>query len=374
MDRALRFGRRGWGFDSLRAYKQYMNFIKKTLRYFLNHKKISIIVLVITIILGYFLIPKAPKQIQTTKIERGKIIQSVTATGTVDSVTTANLSFLTAGRLTYVGVKSGDEVKSGQTIAVLDQRTLRTNLQQALREYAKQRNSFDTTKEANLNRTPQDALSTAMKRILENNQSDLEKAVNSVELQQFALEQSVLTSPIDGIIIRADAEVAGMNVGSTTTYTVADINNLEFTIDVDEADIGKISIGQIVNVTLDAFPDNTITLSVTKIDFASHKSDTGGTVYAVKAMLPDNLDQRYKIGMNGDAEIIIAQKPKAMLIPLSALIDEKNIYVKTGKSFSKRTVKLGLESDTQAEVLSGVNTGDEVALQPEEVDKIISKK
>ncbi len=349
-----------------------MKKIKSTFKYLWGHKKLSIILLITIGVLAFFLWPKPPAEIETVKVKRGRIIQSITASGTVTSENTVNLSFLSSGKLIYLGAKKGDEVVAGQTIATLDQRTLRTSLKQALEDYAIQRNQFDETLEDNQNHTPQDALDSEMKRILENNQNNLDKAINSVELQNLTIEQSILSSPINGIVIRADAGVAGINIAPTTVFTIADPYSLVFNTEVDEADIAKIVINQPLKVTLEAFPKNTVPLNVTSIDFASHVSDSGANVYTVKASLPT--DENYRIGMSGDAEIILNEASNTLIIPLSCLIDETHVYVKKDNTFEKREITTGLQSDTDIEVKKGLTDEEIVALIPEDVEKIIEKK
>jgi RND family efflux transporter MFP subunit len=346
-----------------------MKRIKNILSFFLHHKKMTVIGVVIFGVIGFILMPKAQAEIKTVKVVKEDITESITASGSIDSETSVNLNFLTGGKLVYVGAKKGDEVKKGQTIAQLDQRSMKKNFEQAVREAHKQRNAFDTVQEDNQNRQPYQALSDEMRRLLENNQYDLDKAITSMELQQISIEQSYLTSPIDGVLIRADAPVPGINVGATTTYTIADPENLVFQIEVDEADIGKVTLGMPVNVTLDAFPDHTLPLQISYIDFASHTTDTGGNVYTVEAKFPPNTDYRYRIGMSGDAEIVIDEKKNVLSIPLSSLLDNNHVYVKTEEGFEKRKITTGLQSDINIEVTSGLKAGEEIAEQPEEAEK-----
>lgn len=350
----------------------------KNIRYLLTwlwkHKLVTALIILPLVTAVYYLIPKNKNVIETVEAKRQKIIQSITASGSIVSAQSVNLSFISSGKLTYLGTKKGDRVVRGQTIASLDQRTLKTNLVQTLEDYAKQRNTFDQTQDQYLDHTPADALSDAMKRILEDNQNDLDKAVNSVELQKLAIENSVLTSPIDGIVTRADVEVTGVNVSSTTTFTIADPDALMFNVEVDEADIGKIREEMVMEVTFDAFPDNKVPLIINFIDFTSHTSDAGATVYTVKASLQNTAESKYRIGMNGDAEIVLAEKNNALTIPLSCLIDENRVYIKKDKGFELRKVKTGLQSDVDIEILSGLKEGEIVVLIPEEVEKIINKK
>ena len=284
-----------------------------------------------------------------------------------------DLTFVVGGKLVYLGAKKGDLIKKGQVIGILDQRSVQKNLESDLRDYSLQRNNFDQTNSNNQNRTPQQALNDDMKRILQNNQYNLDKAVISVELQDLAKQQTVLTSPIDGILLSEDIDVSGVNLTPATSFVVADTKNLKFKIDIDEADIGKVKAGQNVKVTLDAFPNNQLSLPVKSIDFASHTNSTGGNVYTVEVTLPENLNDTYRIGMNGDAEIVTNEVKDVLSIPLSSIDDNGAVYVKSDKVFVKRDIKTGLKNDTDAEVVSGLAENEEVALDPTQAKDLVKK-
>jgi len=346
--------------------KHPIHFIKK-------HRKRLFVLLPIIILLVIFW-PRPGKPVETQTVRRTNIVESLTATGTVYAMTSVDLNFLTSGKLVYLGAKKGDHVQPGQTIAVLDQRTVQKNLETSLRTYAEQRNTFDQTKDNNQNRTPEQSLNDAMKRVLQNNQYDLEKAVISVELLDLAKQQAILASPIAGVITRADVVSTGVNVGTTTTFTIADPNNLTFKIDIDEADIGKVIIGQKVKLTLDAFSDQTIAATVKTIDFAAHTTSTGGNAYTVEVALPTNATSKYRIGMNGDAEIITNEKNHVLGAALSSITDDQYVYVKTPQGFAKRKVRVGLKNDTDAEIVSGIQEGEAVALDTTEAENSLKNK
>jgi multidrug efflux pump subunit AcrA (membrane-fusion protein) len=144
----------------------------RTVLSFLNkRKKIVIPVIILLGILTWFLLPKNEKPIETEKVKRGELTQSIAATGKINALNTVNLSFLAGGRLTYVSARKGDFVEKGQTIASLDTRTVQKNLESAMRDYAKQRNNFEQTKDDNNPSLTIDSQPTEVKRILQNNQS-----------------------------------------------------------------------------------------------------------------------------------------------------------------------------------------------------------
>lgn len=353
--------------------------ILKNLFSFANHHKILSGITIIIVVILIFVFrpnPSAPVSIQT--VSRSHFVQSVSVSGTIQAKNSANLSFLIPGILVYIGVKKGDFVKQYQTIATLDQRTVQKNLQNTLLAYDVQRKTFDQTQQNGSNGELQhlqlanttdsqipkpDAINQAVERILQQNQDNLQTAVNSVELQSLAKEQTILMSPISGIITRADVTTINTNVTATNIYSVVDPNSVVFSMDVDESDIGKIINNQKAQVVLDAYPDTTLTLPVNSIDFVSHNTSTGGTAYTVEVKLPDNNDYRYKIGMSGNGEIITNEKNDVISIPINAIADNNYVYVqKTPTSFEKRKITLGLQNDTSAEVTGGLQTGEKIAL------------
>jgi len=341
------------------------SFISKIWKLAWEHKRISIPVLIALLVVGYILLPKSQKTILTETVKKQDVQKLVSVTGNVYADNSVNLAFGTAGTLAYLGVKTGDTVKAYQTIATLDQRTVQKNLQIALANYAEQRNTFDATEQSYGDTKSQQATSDQMRRILENNQYDLNKAVTSVELQDLVRQQSVLTTPIAGIVTRADVLAAGVNITPATTFTVTDPNSLGFKMEVDEADIGQIKVGQSVNVSLDSFPNDNLKLKVNRIDFVSHVTSSGGNAFYVEVTLP--MQNNYRVGMSGNADIIIDSRNNVIAIQSSDIFDNNYVYVKTAKGYAKRKLNLGLQSDTEAQVLSGLSEGDTVAIDPTSV-------
>lgn len=349
--------------------KRFRDWVNFAVQFAKIHKIISFAILLSLIVALLILKPGEQEPIAVEKVKRENISQTISITGDIDSNTTANLSFKVSGKLVYLGAKKGDYVYAYQTIAGMDKRTVQKNLEIALIDYSKQRLTFDQTLEKNQNRTPAEALNVDMKRILEDNQFDLDRAIKSVELSDLAKQDSVLTTPISGIITRQDVETAGVNVSSATIFTVTDLSSLTFKMDVDEADIGKVKGDQKIKVVLDPYPDETLNLTVDKIDFVSHTTSTGGTAFTVYADLEDNPDDKYRVGINGNAEIIIDEKKDVLTIPVSSVSENNKVFVKTNTGFEERKIKTGLQNDTRAQAISGLSQNDEVAVEPTLVPK-----
>ncbi len=338
------------------------SFFSNLLVHLKTHKKILLLIIPVIVLISFFIFNSKNKTvIATQKVTEGDLVQSISVTGSIEAQKFVNLSFLTGGKLVYLPIKKGDSVKANSVIATIDQRSAQKNLQNALLSYSQQRNAYDQTNDNNKDKPLTDTL----RRILTDNEYDLEKASISVDLMDLAKQQSVLTTPIAGIITRQDVEVAGVNVIATNVFQVTDPNSLDFRMEVDEADIGKVNEGQKIEVNLDSYPDETLNLKISSIDFVTHTTSTGGDAYYVTAKLTnDNTNYKYRVGMNGNAQIILGEKNNVIIIPLSSIFDDNKVYVKVNNKYEKRTVKLGSQSDTDSEVVSGLNVNEEVVLDP----------
>lgn len=338
------------------------DYFSRFFTYIKTHKKLLIIpVILLVIIIAAIIYPRNKNKIETHKVTRGEIVQSISTNGTLESENSVRLSFLVGGKLTYLKGKKGDLIARGNTLATLDQRSIQKNIQNEVYDYSIQRNSFDQTKEDNKDKPLDDSI----RRILEDNEYDLNKAILSVELQELARDQSVLISPINGIITRMDVDTVGVNVTPTSIFEITDPTSITFSMEVDEADIGKIQIGQLVNIIVDSYPDQTLTATVDYIDFSTHETSTGGDAYYVKSNLTtDNSGYKYRVGMNGSSEIILDKKSDVIIIPLSSVFEDNNVYVKNGNKFEKRTLNLGVQNDIESEVLEGISVGEEIATDP----------
>lgn len=342
--------------------------IGSIINYGKRHKIQSVVSIALFVLLILIIRPKPRTIIDTVIVAPHSLTQTVSVSGSVDALSKVDLSFLTAGQLVYLGAKKNDMVNPGQVIAQVDSRTVEKNLQTALLNYSEQRNTYDQTIVNNNNiSNPADALNDNVRRILQNNQYDLQKAVNSVDLQELARQQSFLTTPIGGVLTRSDAVAVGTTVTPTMVFEVVDPNSLVFSMDVDESDIGKVHPGLPVKLVLDAYPNVTYPLSVDSIDYVSHKTSSGGTAYTVQVKLPSNDIARFRLGINGNADIITARVQHALTIPLSAIFNDTYVYVQTSKGFERQKIQLGLQNDTDVQVLSGLKEGEKIASDPSKV-------
>lgn len=326
-----------------------------------------VIVVAVALVAGGFLFVRSKSadaqksQITTATATREDFIKTVSSSGKTKAEKSVDLKFQTSGRLAWVGVKEGDHVNAYQAIASMDQREVQKNLTKALRDYSSQRNDFDEAQKVTYTgHTPADALNDTMKRILEKNQWDLDKAVLDVELDSLALEYATLITPIAGVVTHIDTPVAGVNITpATSVFTVVDPESMVFEANADETDIGNLSLGQKAQMTLDAYPDATFSGTISYISYSSQLSAGGATVFPVRMSFdkPENI----RIGLNGDVTIDSVNEPNVIIVPLEAIREEdggKYVYKKIGDKYVKTQIHTGMQNDSSVVITDGINEGD----------------
>lgn len=328
-----------------------------------KNKKLLLFIGLILIALIIFVVRfnstrKTNGQITTAKVTQKDLTEEVSSSGKTKAKLEAVLKFQTSGKLAWVGVKEGDNVYAYQAIATLDAAELQKNLDKALRDYSKERNDFDEDKIVTYHDT---FITNTVRRILEKNQWDLDKAVMDVELKDIALKNATLITPIAGIVTEIDTPVAGVNITTTSTFKVIDPTSIVFSANVDEVDVGKIILGQTAKVSLDAYSDKTFLGKVSKIAYAAETSSGGATVFPIEVTFTDS--QNLRVGLNGDVAFELNHVTNVLSVPSDAIREEgdnKYVVKKTGSVFEKVTVKTGIAGDDDTEILSGLAVNDEV--------------
>ncbi len=327
-------------------------------------KKHWYVFVVIFLIGSIFIYPNSSKNKNVKgdkifKVKKEVFKESLTLSGEISAEEKTTLRFQTSGRLTWVGVKVGDYVKKYQALASLDQRETQKNLEKALRDYSKERRDFEEDKEV----TYKSSVKTdTVRRILEKNQFDLEKAVLDVELKQLAVELSTLTSPIEGIVTKISSPYAGVNVTpAQAEIEIVNPNTVYFSAVADQTEVAQIKKDLQGEIVLDSYPDEKIQGSISNISFTPKEGETG-TVYEVKVIFSkDNSDYTYRLGMTGDVNFAIGQSKKIIIIPTSFIkVENKKKYVLVGDQKIKTNIKTGKTIDSSVEVISGLKEGDTI--------------
>jgi HlyD family secretion protein len=280
---------------------------------------------------GWFYFKKQnikPPEVLTTTVNRGEVIQSVTATGDLQAVTSVDVSSQISGLVTEVLVDFNDEVKVGQVLARLDPATYEARLNQAKADLA--------STEANNRLT---RLNTERIRELRTKNLVSQQEVDQAEAQLAQSDAQLLTrrsavadaevnlarctifSPIDGIVLDRQTEVGktvSASLNAPTLFTIVnDLSKMQINAAVAEADIGSIADGQNVNFTVDAFPNRQFRGRVSQIRNLP-KAAQSVVVYSTIIDV-DNRDLMLKPGMTANVSIIVAQRENALILANSAL-------------------------------------------------------
>ena len=275
-------------------------------------------------------------------------------------------------------------MQAGQTIAQLDTYALQRQLTQALNTYRSTRDTFDQMQETNnVGALPNEQSTTlrnagagiggdtnysvvqdTVKRIVDQNQANLDNSVINVELASYAQQLATLTSPLTGIITHEDVTVANQNVTPTTSFTVVDPKTLVFRAQVSENDIDFVTIGSHADVQLNG--NNSIYSvggEVSKIYPDKQTLANGKSVYQVDVSVP-NLATTAKLDQTGIVTITGSESTAVMLVPAWTVLGHQSIWVvENGKQVLKH-ITLGKTHGNMIEVTSGLSPEDSVIVNP----------
>jgi len=270
-----------------------------------------------------------------------------------------------AGRVKSVLVKEGDKVKQGQWLLTLDATEAQKNLEKVLRDYSKERNDFDQDKQVTYLDT---VVTDTIKRILEKNQWDLDKAVLDVELKDLALAESRLKSPISGVISKIEVRAGDVinTQNQPVLITIVKPNSWTFEAAAEEAEALKIDTKQKVEITLDAYPKESWEGKLDYVATVAERDSNGIASYPVKATFANLPEQKLLDGMEGSLTFITKEVANVVVIPNKAVFREgSQAYVEVisgdGKTV-KTKITTGFTNGKEVEVVSGVETGTKVAI------------
>jgi RND family efflux transporter MFP subunit len=330
---------------------------------------VGIIALSLTVLKSH-----AAEQAESVAIR--SVSSGILADGTITAQNQAALHFQAGGKLTYLPVKEGDSIKQGQTIANLDTYTIQKQLAAALNSYRSTRDTFDQTQQNQGNSVLQNQqekttgqndmsyLNDVAKRIVDQNQANLDNSVIQVELANYAMQLSTLTSPINGIVTHMDVTNAGLNVSPTTSFVIQDPSSLVFRAYVSENDIDYVSEGSSVTIKLGNGKDMYGT--VQKISPDKVALPSGGSGYQVDITSPELLQQT-KIGQSGSVIITSNTQSAVKLVPTWTVLNNDSVWVMDhGKAVLKH-VTIGKTHGDTREIIDGLNDSDQVILNPESI-------
>ncbi len=359
---------------------------------------------------------------QMAKAERGDIARSVVATGKVQPITKVEVKSKASGIVTRLKTDINAHVRQGQLLAQLDQEEILDQVaaQKALLaaaesnahaaaaaiEYDKvsaqapdlpmYKHTFDRAQEmSTAGVVSRQALDDAQQKYLfaansrdkavsqisvdssklRQAQAQVAQAQASLKQLQDQLSYTIITSPMDGVVLSRDVEVGDavssiLVLGSTATLvmTIGDTTQVYVQGKVDEADIGKVYMAQPARIKVESFKDKSFNGKVTKIAPLGVEKDNV-TTFEVRVSI-DNPGGELKANMTANAEILLEEHKNVLTVPEQAVIYDKDrkasVEVPDPKEKKGRravAIVAGISNGTRTEVLSGINNGDTVILQ-----------
>ena len=323
----------------------------------------------------------------TSKVEKGNIQTSITATGTIEPVTSVTVGTQVSGIVSKLYVDYNSEVKKGQVIAELDKTNLISELNTAKANLSSAQSTL-AYEQANHQRyktlydkglVSADEYESARLSFLKA-RDQVTASSQSVQKAQTNLGYATITSPIDGVVLSKSVEEGQTVAASFNTpelFTIAqDLTNMRVIADIDEADIGGVSEGQRVSFTVDAFPDDQFEGKVTQVRQQA-TTESNVVTYEVVISAPNN-DLKLKPGLTANVTIYTLEKNDVLTVPSKALrftINEAliskeqkiedcqaphKLWTMEGNTFKAHAVEVGTTNGLITEVVSGIAAGTEV--------------
>lgn len=297
---------------------------------------------------------------------RGPAVDAVYAAGSIEPTVTQPIASRVMGRLTAVLVDEGDTVRKGQVLARLEAGDLQSSVDEALARQKWAKVQYARTQEL----VKQHFVAPVE---LDRAQADLDAAQATVNRTQALRDVLTLVAPADGVILKRDGEVGQVIPAGQVLMTLSCCAPLRATVDVDEEDIGRVHKGQLVVLRADALPGKTLQGQVNDI---TPKGDPVSRSYRVRIKL-DSI-QGLLAGMTVEANLILTQREKALLVPSTAVIkaverkeadgkasDQKDaVWVVQNGHAHRQAIQVGIAGNTKTEVLSGLADGTQVVTQP----------
>lgn len=406
----------------------------------MSKKKIYILVGVVIALIIVLVILKSKgiiggnddsKEVETAKVDEITIVETVSATGKIQPEIEVKISSEVSGEIIALPVKEGQVVKKGDLLVKINpdlytsgyNRTIsnlsgsKAGLSQADATFREAKASYDRSKtlydKGIISKSDWEKAVSAFESAKANKESayyNVQSANATVREAKDNLGRTTIYAPADGTISSLGVELGERVLGTqqmtgTEILRVANLNNMEVEVDVNENDIVKISIGDSTKIQVDAYLKKEFKGIVTSISNSASAATTADQVtnFKVKVRIlkesyQDLLEGKpatyspFRPGMTATVDIITKRKEKVIGVPISAVVVKSDtaatkkyevkeegedkkvkaksdkkfecVFVKDGNKAKIRIVKTGIQDDTNIEVTSGLKKGDVVIVGP----------
>lgn len=358
----------------------------------MNKKKTLVIVAVAAIAaLAVWLLSGGKKEekitFDTAAVAPANIMNSITATGTIEPVTSVTVGTQVSGIVSKLFVDYNSVVKKGQVIAELDKTNLMSQLNTAKTQLATAQSqlNYQTANYKRYKTLFEKGLVAAddfdnAKLSYTQAKEQVASAKEEVQRAQTNLGYATITSPIDGVVLSKSVEEGQTVAASFSTpelFTIAqDLTNMQVVADVDEADIGDVKEGERVTFTVDAYPDDTFEGEVKQV--RQEATTTNNVVTYEVVISAPNADLKLKPGLTANVTIYTAERKGVLSVPSKALrftpqketvgkmkiVDVANaknkVWTIEGNSIVAHNVNIGMTDGTNTQIVGGIAEGTKV--------------
>ncbi len=337
----------------------------------------------------------------TVEVHRGSLKETAAASGNIEPAVQVEVKSRTSGEIVEILVKEGDQVKAGQLLVRLDPTDAERGLSEAkvalekskadlaaaqaslavadLERKNSQADQALAQKTADLGLGPKDNVRTAEKTSkvasanvtlksaqLAASQTQLKTAELAVQDAETRVKETKIYAPIDGTVLEIPVEKGTLvssaltNVsGGTSVMTIADLSDLRIVGAIDEAQIGRVAPGQLVEIRVDAYPERVFEGKVERVSPLG-KEVSSVVTFDVEIVVADKNASLLRSGMSADVEIITSEQAEVLLVPLIAVQTKgKSRFVRLS-SGQERPIKTGGTDGTSLVVLEGLSDGDTI--------------
>ena len=375
------------------------------------------------------------KVVELSKVAQTTIVETVSATGKIQPEIEVKISSEVSGEIIALPIKEGQQVKKGDLLvrinpdlyesgvnrSVASMSTTKAGLSQADAQVKEAKANYDRNKKlfekGIISKSEWDRIVSAYEVAVANKQSayyQVQSASATVTEAKDNLGRTTIYAPADGTISLLNVELGERVLGTqqmagTEILRIANLNNMEVEVDVNENDIVKVNIGDSANIEVDAYLKREFKGIVTSISNSASSTLTADQVtnFKVKVRIlkesyqdllegkPENFSP-FRPGMTATVDIITKRKENIVAVPISAVVvkddttsvkkdvvaelDKKEqeqkgtapksdkkyecVFVKVGDKAKLRVVKTGIQDDTNIEIISGLKPGEEIIIGP----------
>jgi HlyD family secretion protein len=348
------------------------------------------IVALIALVAAYFIFGGKKEEkvsFETATAEKQNIHTTITATGTIEPVTSVTVGTQVSGIVAKLYVDYNSVVRKGQVIAELDKTNLMSELNRAKADLtsAESTLAYETSNFKRYQTLFDKGLVSAndyesAKLSYEKARQTAASSRENVQKAQTNLGYATITSPIDGVVLSKSVEEGQTVAASFNTpelFNIAqDLTDMRVIADIDEADIGGVKEGQRVTFTVDAFPDDKFEGQVTQV--RQEATTTSNVVTYEVVISAPNKDLKLKPGLTANVTIYTLEKNDVLAVPAKALrftpneallkdgqqIEDLEVPMKVwtleGNTFKAHKVEIGTTNGMLTEIISGISEGTDV--------------